>query len=117
VTFTPSGTASVTGNVTVASNATNSPATVALAGTGVQAVVHSATLAWTASVSTVTGYNIYRSALSGGSFTKLNSQLISGTQYADSAVVSGQTYFYVVTSEDSSGVESKFSNQASTIIP
>jgi len=117
VTFTPSGTASVTGNVTVASNATNSPATVALAGTGVQAVVHSATLAWTASTSTVTGYNIYRSAVSGGSYTKLNSQLISGTQYADSAVVSGQTYFYVVTSEDSSGVESAFSNQASTIIP
>ena len=117
VTFTPSGTASVTGDVKVASNATNSPATVALAGTGAQAVVHSATLAWTASTSTVTGYNIYRSAVSGGSFTKLNSQLISGTQYADSTVVSGQTYFYVVTSEDSSGVESAFSNQASTIIP
>ena len=43
----------VAGSVTVASNATNSPATITLSGTGVPAAVsHSATLNWVASTST-----------------------------------------------------------------
>jgi hypothetical protein len=117
LTFTPAGTGSVTGSVTVASDATNSPATVTLSGIGVQPVAHSATLGWSASTSTVAGYNIYRSAVSGGSYAKMNSQLISGTQYPDTTVLAGQTYFYVVTSQDSSGVESGFSNEASAVIP
>jgi hypothetical protein len=117
VTFTPASAISVTGSVTVASNATNSPATIALSGTGVQAVSHSATLNWVASTSTVAGYNIYRSDVSGGAYSKLNSQLITNTQYPDSTVLSGQSYFYVVTSADSSGAESVFSNEASAVIP
>jgi fibronectin type 3 domain-containing protein len=117
VTFTPAGAASVTGSVTVASNATNSPATITLSGTGVQAVSHSATLSWVASTSSVAGYNVYRSVVSGGAYAKVNSQLITSTQYPDSTVLAGQTYFYVVTSADSSGVESSFSNQASAVVP
>ena len=117
VTFTPAGAGSVTGSVTVASNVTNSPATITLSGTGVQAVSHSATLSWVASTSSVAGYNVYRSAVSGGSYSKVNSQLLTSNQYPDSTVLAGQTYFYVVTSQDSSGVESTFSNEASAITP
>ena len=117
VTFTPSATGSVTGSVTVASNATNSPAKVTLSGTGAPAVSHSATLNWVASTSAVAGYNIYRSNVSGGTYTKLNSQLITSPQYTDSTVLAAQTYYYVVTSETSGGVESVFSNEATAIIP
>ena len=117
VTFTPAAAASVTGSVTVASNATNSPATISLSGTGVQPVSHSVTLNWTASISTVTGYNVYRSTVSGGPYTKLNSTLVTTTQYTDSTVQAGQTYYYVITSVDSSNVESTYSNQVSATIP
>jgi fibronectin type 3 domain-containing protein len=99
------------------STATNSTVSVALSGTGLQTVSHSVTLSWTASTSTVSGYNVYRSTVSGGPYTKLNSTLVAVTTYADTAVQSGQTYFYVVTSVDSSGVESADSGEASAIVP
>jgi HYDIN/CFA65/VesB family protein/immunoglobulin I-set domain protein len=117
VTFAPSGAGLVSGSVTITSNATNSLAPVALSGTGVQPVSHSVTLAWTASASTVTGYNVYRSSVSGGPYTKLNSTLIAATTYTDTAVQAGQTYFYVVTSVDSSGVESAYSAEVSATVP
>jgi hypothetical protein len=117
VTFTPATAGLLPGSVTVSSNATNSPATITMSGTGVQAVSHSVTLTWTASTSTVSGYNVYRSSVSGGPYTKLNSSLIASTTYVDSAVTSGQTYYYVVTSVDSSNVESANSAEVSANIP
>ena len=75
-------------------------------------------LSWTASTSTVVGYNIYRGTVSGGPYTvKLNATPVSGTSYTDTAVVAGQAYYYVVTAVDSSGVESVYSNQASATVP
>jgi fibronectin type 3 domain-containing protein len=81
-------------------------------------VAHSVTLSWTASTSTdVSGYNVYRGTVSGGPYTILNVSLVPGTTYTDSDVQSGQTYYYVVTAVNSSGVESTDSNQASAVIP
>lgn len=117
VTFTPASTGSLPGTASVASNATNSPSAIALSGTGVQPVSHSATLTWTASTSAVSGYNVYRSTISGGPYTKLNSSLITTTSYTDSTVQAGLTYYYVLTSVDSTGVESVFSTQVSATIP
>jgi beta-galactosidase len=117
VTFAPAAAGSVTGSVSVVSNASNSPATIALFGTGVQVVSHSVDLSWTASTSVVLGYNVYRSAQSGGPYTKLNSIPAALTNYTDSGVQSGQTYVYVVTAVDSKYLESVFSNEVSAIIP
>jgi fibronectin type 3 domain-containing protein len=103
--------------VKVTSNATNSPASVTLSGTGVQPVSHSVTLTWTASTSAVSGYNVYRSTTSGGPYTKLNSSLIATTTYVDSTVQASTTYFYVVTSVDSSNVESANSTEVSVTVP
>ncbi|HEY6945973.1 MAG TPA: fibronectin type III domain-containing protein [Candidatus Acidoferrum sp.] len=80
-------------------------------------VPHSVTLDWTASTSTVIGYNVYRGTQDGGPYTPLNSSLVTTTQYKDSSVQSGHTYFYVVTAVDSSQVESANSNQVSATIP
>ncbi len=115
VTFAPAATGGVTGSVTVTSNASNSPVSISLSGTGVPA--HSATLNWTASTSTVTGYDVYRGSVSGGPYTLLTPSPITGTQYVDSSVTAGQTYYYVVTAVASGNVQSVDSNQVSATIP
>jgi hypothetical protein len=117
VTFSPSSAVSLTGNASVASNATNSPDAIALTGTGVAVVNHSATLTWSPSTSTVTGYNTYSGTKSGGPYTKLTSAPNATTSYTDSTVQSGLTYYYVVTAVDSSGMESAYSTETSAIIP
>jgi carboxypeptidase family protein len=78
---------------------------------------HSAVLTWTPSTSTVSGYNVYRSVVSGSGYAKLNSALVASFSYSDSTVQSGTTYFYVATSVDSGGDESTNSNEASAAIP
>ena len=115
VTFAPAATGSVIGSVTIVSNASNSPVSVSLSGSG--ALAHTATLTWTSSTSTVIGYNVYRGTASGGPYVLVNSSLVAGTSYADSTVVSGQTYYYVATAVASGNVESTYSNQVSAAIP
>ena len=117
VTFTPSTTTGVTGNVTITSNATNSPTAVSLTGSGLQTVSHDVVLSWNVSTSPVIGYNVYRGQVSGGPYTKVTSAPVSVTSDVDSTVQSGSTYYYTVTSVDSSNMESGFSNETSAIIP
>jgi Abnormal spindle-like microcephaly-assoc'd, ASPM-SPD-2-Hydin/HYDIN/CFA65/VesB-like, Ig-like domain len=117
VTFSPSAAGSLTGSVTVASNASNSPSVISLSGTGVVSVAHSVSLAWTAVSSPVAGYNVYRSTVSGGPYTKLNSSTVGSAQYTDSTVQGGQTYFYAVTSVASASAESAKSSQVSAAVP
>ncbi len=116
-TFTPASAGAVTGKISVASNATNSPDSIALSGTGVTAVSHSVSLTWSPSASSVIGYNAYSSQQSGGPYTKMTSTPDAATSYTDSSVQAGQTYFFVVTSVDSSNVESAFSAEVSALIP
>jgi hypothetical protein len=78
---------------------------------------HSVTLSWNASTSTVSGYNIYRNTLSGGTYVRINSSPVAGLNYTDSTVQSGTTYYYVTTAVDNTGMESAFSNQVSAAIP
>jgi hypothetical protein len=117
VQFSPTTAVSIPGSITVVSSATGSPATITLSGTGVAPVQHSVALTWIASTSTVSGYNVYRSTVSGSGYTKINSSLVAVLDYTDSTVQSGTTYFYVTTSVDSSGNESVFSNEVSAPIP
>ena len=115
VTFDPAAAGSVSGSISIASNATGSPAVINLSGTGV--AQPSVSLGWNASTSTVSGYNVYRSTVSGSAYVKLNSTLVSGLTYDDATVQSSTTYYYVVTAVDSSGYESVDSNQVSAAIP
>jgi hypothetical protein len=117
VIFSPTTAGSLTGSVTVTSNATGSPATVTLSGTGVQQTTHTVALSWTASTSTVSGYNVYRSTTSGTGYAKINTSLVGGVSYTDSSVTNSTTYYYVTTAVDSSGNESAYSNQATAAIP
>ena len=119
VTFAPASAGAVSNpGATVSSNASNSPASLTFSGTGVAAVSHSVSLTWTASTSTVSGYNVYRATSASGPFTTpLNSSLVVTTAFTDSTVQAGQTYYYVATAENSSNVESVDSNQVTTTVP
>lgn len=118
VVFAPTDASSSSGAIQISSNATNTPLTISLSGTGVQTTQHSVTLSWSASTSSVAGYNIYRSTVSGGPYTTiLNSGLVTGTAFTDTSVQAGTTYYYVVVSVNSNGVESSDSNQASATVP
>ena len=117
-TFSPLAAGSFSGSVTIASSATNSPSTITLSGSSAaQAAAHSVTLSWTPSTSTVAGYNVYRSAVSGGPYSKLDSSAVATDGFTDAAVQAGQTYYYVVKSVTGTGVESADSNQASVTVP
>jgi hypothetical protein len=118
VQFAPTAAGTANGNVTVLSNATGPASSVTLSGAGVAPQVqHSVALNWGASTSTVAGYNLYRSTVSGSAYVKLNGSLVGGLSYADSGVQSGQTYYYVATSVDTSGTESVYSNEVAAIVP
>jgi len=116
VTFKPqsSGAASASGSFN--SNASNSSAVQTLGGSGTAAPQHSVALSWDPSSSSVVGYNVYRGGQSGGPYSKVASMNAS-TDYIDSTVQSGQTYFYVTTAVDGSGKESANSNQTQAVIP
>jgi chitinase len=81
------------------------------------AVSHYVTLTWTASTTSgVTGYNVYRSATSGGPYTKLTTTAVTGTTYTDSSVTAGATYYYVATALVGTS-EGGYSTQASATVP
>jgi fibronectin type 3 domain-containing protein len=118
VQFSPMAAGSVNGSISIVSNASGSSASVSLSGTGVAPVHHSVVLSWNASTTTVAGYSVYRSTLSGGPYTRINSSLVAAAlKYTDSTVQSGTTYFYVTTAVDSSGSESLHSNEVSAAVP
>jgi hypothetical protein len=116
VTFAPASTVSVSGSVTVTSNAANSPMSITLSGTGVQTASYSVALVWSP-ISGVAGYNVYRGSVSGGPYTLITNAPVTTTTFTDTNVQSGQTYYYAVTSLNSVGVQSNYSNPASATIP
>ena len=115
--FSPLAAGSVSGSISIVSNASGSPASVTLSGTGVAPVQHSVTLSWNGSTSVVSGYNVYRSTVSGSSYVKINTSLDSGLGFTDTTVQSGTTYYYVTTAVDASNNESAFSNEVPAVIP
>jgi hypothetical protein len=117
ITFAPAANGLATGSVTVSSNATNSPATIALSGTGVAATAHSVILSWTASDSGVLGYHVYSSTVSGGPYVRMTSTPVNNSSYAVTGVQPGRTYYYVVTALNSSSQESAYSSEVTAVVP
>jgi fibronectin type 3 domain-containing protein len=116
VKFAPAKAGAVSGSVTVASNASNSPVTIAVSGDGVAPPsTYSVNLRWAPSASSgVSGYDVYRSTVSGGPYTQIGSA--STVDYTDSSVRANTEYFYVVTSVDA-GVQSGYSGQIAVSVP
>jgi hypothetical protein len=122
VQFDPKASGSYSGSLMVASDASDSSVAVPLSGAVAPAAAapsaaHSVALAWDASSSAVSGYNVYRGGASNGPFTKLNGALVADLKFTDTSVTAGTTYYYVTTAVDSSGVESVYSNTAPAVVP
>jgi hypothetical protein len=118
VTFKPQASGSASATLTFVSNASNSPAHQSATGNGLPAPQHSVSLSWNPSGSQgVVGYNVYRGSVSGGPYVQVNTSLDANTNYTDSQVVAGQTYYYVATAVDGNGIESGYSNQTQAVIP
>ena len=112
--FAPTTNGSAAGTLTIRSNAQNGTLTVPVAGTGVS---HSVALSWNGTGSQTAGFNVYRSTVSSGPYSKVNGTLVRPTNYSDQTVVSGTTYFYAVTAVDTIGAESGYSNKATAAVP
>jgi Abnormal spindle-like microcephaly-assoc'd, ASPM-SPD-2-Hydin len=120
VNFDPKASGGASGVLTINSNAPNSPMKISLAGTGTSNspdTSHTVALNWSASKSSVIGYNVYRGTKSSGPYTKLNGSVDTATSYSDASVSDGTEYYYVVTSVNSEHVESSDSNQVAVTIP
>jgi hypothetical protein len=118
VTFTPQSSGVATSTASFVSNASNSPASATVTGTGVAAPVYSVSLSWNASSSpNISGYNVYRRTGASGSYVKLNGALVTPTSYLDTSVADGQTYYYETTAVNSSGEESAPSASVKAVIP
>jgi fibronectin type 3 domain-containing protein len=77
---------------------------------------HSVTINWTASKSSVAGYNVYRASPSEAP-VKLTIRIVSETQYIDRTAEAGHTYSYSVTAVDFKGRESKPSANITVTVP
>jgi len=116
LTFAPTATGTASANISFfTSNSTSASETASGSGATIQ---HNVDLSWNASPDmSISGYNVYRGTVSGGPYAKINSALDSAVSYGDLTVQSGQTYYYVTTAVDSSGVESGYSSQVQAVIP
>ena len=115
--FTPGQAGTASGKAGLFSNAVASPAVELLTGNGVAQTAHNVTLTWQDSSSGVVGYNIYRGAVHGGPYQKINNALEAATNYVDYFVSSGQSYYYVTTAVSATGQESSYSNECKATIP
>jgi hypothetical protein len=87
-----------------------------------QAGQHGSFLSWTApAVTSTTGpaasYNIYRSTVSGGPYTLIANVTTTSFEDPIAGLVTGTTYFYVVKTVNSIGVEGATSTEVSGLIP
>jgi hypothetical protein len=116
VTFAPQVAGTSSGSITFLHDGATSSTAVQLSGTGAQSTQHSVMLNWSPSTSSVQGYYVYRGQVSGGPYTRI-SGLDPLLSYTDLGIVSGRTYFYVVTALGTDNLESSYSNQVVATIP
>jgi hypothetical protein len=127
VSFTPTVAGAAAATISFLSSSLSTPEKLALSGDGVSgssptppspSSKHKVHLVWHPNTGgQVIGYIVYRSEVSGGSFSPLFGTAIPEVSYDDDSVSAGTTYYYVVTAVDAAGVQSPYSNQVTAAIP
>ena len=117
ITFTPNASGTAEAKAGFTSNAEDSPSIAHLNGTGVAQGSHSAYLTWDTGAQNIVGYNVYRGTTHGGPYSQINTSMLASTNYTDSNVADGTTYYYVATEVNGEGQESDYSNEAKAKIP
>jgi hypothetical protein len=77
----------------------------------------SVVLRWQASTTPNVRYNVYRGESPGTHPDKVTTAPIDGTTFTDTTVVSGHTYYYVVSAINAKGEESQISNEIVAKVP
>jgi Abnormal spindle-like microcephaly-assoc'd, ASPM-SPD-2-Hydin/Fibronectin type III domain len=116
-TFSPQTAGTANGNASFSIASPSSTIKAALSGTGTGGSQHSVTLSWKPDSSSVAGYNVYRAAKKTGPYSKLTSPLDTGTDYLDTNVSAGSTYYYEVTAVNDQGLESARTAPVGATIP
>jgi parallel beta-helix repeat protein len=97
-----------------------SAATVAAAPSGLAVVTNGTSeidLSWTASPG-ATGYNVQRSATTGGPYTQVGvTPTTATTSYHDTGLIAGTAYYYVVQAVDSGGTSTNSNEATATTVP
>jgi hypothetical protein len=117
VQFTPNASGKASGKVGFTSNAVDSPTVIQVSGTGVAQGSHSVSLTWNTGDGNAVGYNVYRGTAQNGPFQQINTALDASTNYTDTTVSSGTTYYYVATEVNAQGQESGYSNEVMAVVP
>jgi hypothetical protein len=111
---------SITSSQTITVTATSVADATKSASASISLSPHEVDLSWNApssSADPVAGYKVYRSSNSGSTYQLLNSSVDTATTYADTTVMAGQTYDYIVESVDAAGYTSLPSNMFSVTVP
>ena len=98
------------GALLVTDGVSTAPAAPTLAATEGNAQVE---LTWN-SIAGAVGYNVYRSLVSGGGYTRIATDTV-GTAFTDTTVINSQLYYYVATALDAGLQESANSNEVSAL--
>jgi Abnormal spindle-like microcephaly-assoc'd, ASPM-SPD-2-Hydin len=117
VEFAPTSSGSISGQLTIQSNAASGTIALPLSATG---DVYKVQLNWDAPSSSsdpVAGYYVYRATNGSSTYQQLNASPTTETSYLDSTIADGQSYMYYVVSVDSAGEQSTPSNTATLAIP
>jgi len=74
-------------------------------------------LRWEPGAEHIAGYNVYRGIAHGGPYGQINDSLVVSTDYTDTNVVPGNTYYYVTNEVNDQGEQSGFSNEVEAAVP
>ena len=112
-----SGVVNVIGGITVSQPVSMQPFTYSVTPTGLSAVTVSSStveVMWTTVTdSDFSGCNLYRSTSSGGTFTKINSSLITDNNFTDSGLTANTTYYYKINAVNKIGGEGAYTSTVS----
>jgi hypothetical protein len=115
VNFAPRSAGRQSGQLTVSSAEGGPLASIPLAGTAAESSQSAVKLNWEESPVTVAGYVVYRSSDSSGPFTRISEA--ASSEFVDTGLAAGHTYYYVVTSLNADHEESEFSSPISATVP
>ncbi len=114
--FAPSSSGTDSARAGFVSDAQDSPTLVQLTGTGTPQSSHSVDLSWDPPGGDAVAYDVFRGTANGGPYQIIATDDAS-TSYTDYTVISGTTYYYVVTAVNAQGEQSGYSNVTEAVIP
>jgi Abnormal spindle-like microcephaly-assoc'd, ASPM-SPD-2-Hydin/Transmembrane protein 131-like N-terminal len=117
VNFAPKSAGRKAGTLQVSGAEGGSLLEIPLAATGAASSQSQVKLNWEESPVSVAGYAVYRSAEPSGPYMRVSTGPVPSTEYVDTGLAAGHTYYYVVAAVDANQGESEYSVPISATVP